>query len=273
MIYWHVERRSVAVHSQLISCSASEVAAMIEGAIRHGTTMSVNANYVDSHGQSEIGFGLTRLLGFELLPRIKRINHTRLYRPATGEPHAHPNLNPALTRPIRWDLITEQYDSMIRYATAIRTRAASTEAIPRRFTRANAQHPAYQAIIETGRAQRTIFLARYLADRNLQREINNGLNVIESWNRGNSILFYGKGGDIASNRREEQEFSVHCLRVLQTALVYVNTLMLQNILTDTAHLETLDPADKRGLTPLFWSHIAPYGEVRLRMNHRLDLAT
>ena len=51
-----------------------EVHAMVEGAIRHGTTMKVEGNYVDSHGQSEIGFGIARLLGFDLLPRIKQIN-------------------------------------------------------------------------------------------------------------------------------------------------------------------------------------------------------
>ena len=79
LIYWHVEMKSVAIHSQLLRCTASEVAAMIDGAIHHGTEMDVRANYVDTHGQSVIGFGLTRLLGFELLPRIKRINHLRLY--------------------------------------------------------------------------------------------------------------------------------------------------------------------------------------------------
>lgn len=55
LIYWHVERGSVVVHSQLLHCSASEVHAMVDGAIRHGTDMSVESNYVDSHGQSEIG--------------------------------------------------------------------------------------------------------------------------------------------------------------------------------------------------------------------------
>ena len=78
---------------------------MIEGVMRHGTTMEVEGNYADSHGQSEIGFGVTRLLGFELLPRIKRINRIRLYRPAAGDQGACPRLEPALTRPIRWDLI------------------------------------------------------------------------------------------------------------------------------------------------------------------------
>jgi TnpA family transposase len=271
LIYWHVDRKSMAIHSQLISCSASEVAAMVEGAMHHDTTMNVEGNYTDSHGQSEIGFGITRLLGFDLLPRIKRINKTRLYRPAAGEPDRYQALEPALTRPIRWELIAEQYDQMIRYATAIRSGTASTEAILRRFTRARAMHPTYQAMIEVGRAQRTIFIARYLRDRELQREINAGLNVMESWNRANSVIFYGKGGDIAANRREEQELSVAALRVLQSALVYVNTLMVQDVLGAPAAPD-LASEDLRGLTPLFWSHIRPYGEVRLDLGDRLQLS-
>jgi TnpA family transposase len=211
------------------------------------------------------------LLGFDLLPRIKRVNKTWLYRPSAGEPGAWPRLEPALTRPIRWDLVASQYDQMIKYATAIRTGTASTEAILRRFTKANAVHPAYQAMAEVGRAQRTIFLARYLRNRDLQREINEGLNVVESWNRANAVIFFGKGGDIATNRRDEQELSVLCLRILQAALVYVNTLMVQDVLADQTWADRLTAEDRRGLTPLFWAHVAPYGEVRLDMGRRLPL--
>jgi TnpA family transposase len=35
MIYWHVKKKSLCVYSQLKSCSASEIAAMIEGVLRH----------------------------------------------------------------------------------------------------------------------------------------------------------------------------------------------------------------------------------------------
>lgn len=101
--------------------------------------------------------------------------------PAVGEPDAYPRLVPALTRAVRWDIIAEQYDQ-------IRSGTACAEAILRRFTKANAIHPAYQGMIEIGRAQRTIFAARYLSDRDLQREIGEGLNVVESWNRANSVI-------------------------------------------------------------------------------------
>jgi len=51
LIYWTVETSgSMAVHSQVLSCSASEVHTMVEGAMRHGTDMSIEQNYVDSHG-------------------------------------------------------------------------------------------------------------------------------------------------------------------------------------------------------------------------------
>ena len=93
---------------------------------------------------------------------------------------------------------------MVKYATAIRLGTASTEAILRRFT-SDATHPAYAAMLEVGRAQRTIFLARYLRDRDLQREINAGLNVVENYNGVNDYICFGKRGELASNRREEQE--------------------------------------------------------------------
>jgi hypothetical protein len=56
MIYWHVERKALCIYSQLKTCSSSEVAAMIEGVLRHCTEMAVQKNYVDSHGQSEVAF-------------------------------------------------------------------------------------------------------------------------------------------------------------------------------------------------------------------------
>ncbi len=77
---------------------------------------------------------------------------------------------------------------MIKYATAIRQGTASTEAILRRFTR-SASHPTYQAMLEIGRAQRTIFIARYLRSRELQREITEGLNIVEAFNRANSVIY------------------------------------------------------------------------------------
>ena len=73
MIYWHVERRSMCIYSQLKNCSSSEVAAMIEGLLRHDTDVPVENNYVDTHGAVD---------------RRVRVHRTpRLPAPPTPEKH------------------------------------------------------------------------------------------------------------------------------------------------------------------------------------------
>src|SRR5690349_16080241 len=174
MIYWHVEKDAACIYSQLKRCSSSEVAAMIEGVLRHDTEMEVERSYVDSHGQSEVAFAFCRLLGFTLLPRLKAIAAQRLYLPAAGTSSIYPNLGlgPVLARPIDWGLIEQQYDEMVRYATALVERTADPETILRRFTRGNLQHPTYRALGELGKAVKTIFLCRYLDSEALRREIH-----------------------------------------------------------------------------------------------------
>lgn len=120
MIYWHVERKSTCVYSQLKRCSSSEVAAMIQGVLRHCTDMEIDRQYVDSHGQSEVAFAFCQLLGFDLLPRLKAIGSQKLYVPAEGSAAQFPNLAAILTRPIQWDIIEQQYDEMVKYTTALK---------------------------------------------------------------------------------------------------------------------------------------------------------
>jgi len=95
---------------------------------------------------------------------------------------------------------------------------ADPEAILRRFTRSNVQHPTCKALAEPGKAAKTVFLCRYLGEEALRREIHEGLNVVETWNSANGFIFFGKGGEVAGNRLDDQEVSVHALHLLQYLL-------------------------------------------------------
>lgn len=46
---------------------------------------------------------------------------------------------------------------------------------------------------------------------------------------------------------------------------------MQQVLADPKWADTLTDADRRALSPLFCTHVNPYGRFELDMNRRLDL--
>ena len=190
------------------------------------------------------------------MPRLKRIHKQVLWRPGPSANEAYSQLQPVLsTRAIQWDLIAQQYDEIVKYATAMRLGTADAEAILRRFTRSDVQHPTYAALAELGKVRKTIFLCNYLHIEELRREVHEALNVIENWNSANSFILYGKGGEIATNRLEEQELTILSLHLLQLCLVYVNTILIQKVLSEPQWAKRMTPEDLRGLTPLIYNHV------------------
>lgn len=269
MIYWHVSDQYICVYSQIKTCTSSEVASMLQGIINQESDMEIEAQYVDSHGKSDLGFALSYLEKFDLLPRYKTIGAQKLYLPSPEFKVTH--LSSITTRCINWELIKENYEELIKYAVALKIGTATAETLIRKFSRTNYQHPVFKAFMELGKAVKTIFLCRYLSSLELRQQINAGLNVVENWNSANEFIFYGKSGEITSNQKEDQELSMLCLQLLQNCIVYINTLLIEELLQSPSWTHTLEKEDYRALTALFYLHINPYGTFDLDLSKRLSI--
>jgi len=127
----------------------------------------------------------------------------------------------------------------------------------------NVRHPTNKAFAEAENAEKTIFLCEYLPSREVQREVHEGLNVVENWNATNDFICYGRQGELATNRREQQEIVTLSLQLLQNCLMLINTLLIERTLEREDLWGRLTAADFRGLTPLFYGHINPYGQFAL----------
>jgi len=62
------------------------------------------------------------------------------------------------------------------------------------------------------------------------------------------------------------------LHLLQASLVYVNSRMIQSVVSEPAWLKRMTEEDYRGLTPLIYSHVNPYGRFDLNLSDHIDFA-
>lgn len=95
-----------------------------------------------------------------------------------------------------------------------------------------------------------------------------------SWasSRKRSFLTIGKdAGEFSTNQLEDQELAMLALHLLQISLVFIQNLMIQEVLTEPAWMNKMTKEDLRGLTPLIYSNVNPYGLIRLNMAERLTI--
>lgn len=273
MIYWHVDKKAACIYSQLKTCASSEVGSTIHGYLKHDTEMNMDKTYTDTHGQSVIGFAVSHLLGFELLPRFKNIHKQKLFYPDAKDKSLYSNLELILKDSINWKIIEENYDEVVKHMVALKKGTVEADVLIKRFNQDNDNHPVHKALTEIGKAIKTQFLCRYLEEESLRIEIHEALNVVERLNGAMSFMFYGKLGEISTNKTHDQELTVVCLHLLQVCMVYINTLIIQEILAEPKWKNVLTEEDLRALTPLIYEHINPYGLFPLDLVQRLHFMT
>ncbi len=76
---------------------------------------------------------------------------------------------------------------------------------------------------------------------------------------------------LAGPDKEHAETSMLALHLLQSSLVHISTLLLQQFLAEPAWASKLTEEERGGLTALFWSHINPCGTFHFDMDKRLGL--
>ena len=91
--------------------------------------------------------------------------------------------------------------------------------------------------------------------------------MVEHWNSANDFVFFARRGEMSSNRCKDHEISMLSLHLLQNCMVFVNTLMLQQVLARPHWAGRLTDRDRKALTPLIREHVTPLRPPGARHAH------
>ena len=248
-IYAHVLDQWGIIYDQPLVLHQRQAGAAIEGVVRQTAVATLERLAVDTHGYTDFGMAIAKLLGFDVCPRLSHLRDRRLHVPrGISIPSV---LAAVVEADVSLSQIEAGWDQMIRVVASIEGGWTSAVLALTRFgsaARADAIHQAGSAL---GKLLRSLFLCDYLSNEVFRRE------VLRILNRGESVHTLQRAihsGNIAASRGRQREELVAISGSLSLLANVVMAWMTQRI---QQVLDTWQEAGARRVDSEILRHIAP----------------
>ncbi|MBA8903109.1 Tn3 family transposase [Phyllobacterium sp. P30BS-XVII] len=259
--YHHIANNYIALFTSFISCGVWEAVHILDGLLKNNSDIQPDTLHADTQGQSEPVFGLARLLGIMLMPRIRNWHDVAFCRPDKSIRYRH--IDTLFTADIDWKLIITHWQDMMQVVLSIQAGLVLPSMLLRKLGSYNRKNRLCRAFSELGRVERTLFLLRYISDPETRHTIRAETTKIESYNDFLDWITFG-GPVIKSGDPVEQE------KQLKYASLIANTIMLSNV-TDLTEVMADMAVDGHPVTPELAASISPYSREHIRRFGKLTL--
>jgi len=256
--YYHVTDTYIAFFSRFISCGVFEGHHILDPFFENKTDVKPDTVHSDTHGQSLAIFGLSFLLGIQLMPRIARWKNLKIFKSAF---ESYKNIDPVFSKEkIDWELIRKHIFDMIRIAISIQEGKIMPSTILRRLGSYSRKNKLYFAFQELGKVIRSAYLLKYLRKPDLRRKVNHATTVSEAFNDFIQFVTFGNQGIIAENTRDQQRKIIKYGHLAANALIFMNVYDQSTVMNDLLNEGAkISPEIAMGLNPYRKNHINRFG--------------
>jgi TnpA family transposase len=231
---------------------------ILAGLLEQQTSLDPREIMADTHGYSDVVFGLFSLLGYRFSPRLADLADQRFWRLSKQDNYGP--LNELGRHVVNTRLVHDHWDDMLRLAGSLKLGKVKATAVMRTLQRAGSLSGLGRAVSELGRVEKTLYLLAYVQDEVYRRRILVQLNRGEGRHAVARAVFHGKKGELRQRYREGMEDQLGALGLVVNALVLWNTRYLQHALERWQQKEgVLAPDDVARLSPLLHEHVNMLG--------------
>ncbi len=257
--YHHVSDTYVALFSHFIPCGVWEAVYIIDGLLKNTSDIQPDTVHADTQGQSLPVFGLSHLLGIQLMPRIRNWRDYRFFRPDEDSRYEH--IDALFREDVDWDLIETHWKDLMQVVLSIKSGKIAASTLLRKLGNYSRKNRLYQAFRALGAAVRTLFLLQYISDRELREQITASTNKVEAYNGFSKYFFFGGEGVIADNDPLEQEKAVKYNDLVANAVIFHNVVEQSRIIKSLIRSGwKITPEDVAALSPYVTAHVKRFGD-------------
>ena len=233
-----IDRRHLLFYSTVMSSSLREAGYVIDG-LMHNDVVKSDIHSTDTHGYSEVVFGITHFLSIFSAPRIKGLKHqVKSMFAGYRSKYKAKNYEILPTHTINVRIIKEMYDEILRFVATIKLKRSTASQLLSRLNSYSKQHKLYQALKEFGKIIKSRFILKYLNELDLRQSIEKQLSLIENSNKFSKAIAQENDKSFVQQLQSEQIIAESCRRLMKAAIICWNCLFLHNKLnTSKSHEE------------------------------------
>lgn len=261
--YRHVADNYIANFRHFIPPGMLEAIYVIEGLLKAGLSVQPDTVYSDTHGQSEVVFAFTYLNGIQLMPRIRNWKDLKFYKAEKGTRYKH--IDRLFSDVIDWKLIRNHWKDLMQVAISIQQGRVASPMLLRKLSHDGRHNRLFAASRELGRVLRTVYLLRWISQKEMRQEVTATTNKIESYHAFTKWLDFG-GDVITENDLNEQQKRIRYIDLVASAVILQNTVDMMRIIQELyAEGENIAVEDAAFMSPYGTTGVKRFG------NYHLDL--
>lgn len=256
-----IDMRQMIWYSNVVSSSEREAAYVIDG-LMYNDVIKSDIHSTDTHGFSEVIFGVLYLLGFIFAPRIKGLGRQKLYAFINQKVTVQETKGFKPHNYINEDIIESQWDEILRFVVTIKLKVTTASQLFKRLNSYSKQHPLYKALKEFGKIPKTLFILKYVDEYQFRQSIEKQLNKVEGSHKLAKAISLGNDHAFLQGDKGEQEIAEGCRRLIKNVLMCWNYLYLSKEIkkeTDDERKQELIDTIKND-SAMRWSHFNLGGE-------------
>lgn len=186
-----IDERMSVFKINVISASEREHVNVVEMHLGN-PVIKADTHSTDTHGSSDIVFGMMYFLDIFNAPRLMDLPDRVLYSFEPFKKYAQLNYKLLPTKYLDKDEIIDSWDDILRLMVSLKLGKTTAYQVFKRLNSYAKQNPIEAAFKEFGRIIQTIFILKYYDDLALRQAIEKQLSHVELMNRFSKVVFFGQ---------------------------------------------------------------------------------
>jgi TnpA family transposase len=255
-------------YSMPIECTDRDAAYVLDGLLYNESDLVLEEHYTDTHGYTEINFAAFAMLGRHFAPRIRGLQHQRIYRIDPDKDYGP--LKPLVDswdRTIHLDWICEQWDRMGQFYASLESGHTTASTALKRLVAYSGKNHFYRANRELGRIFKTEYILQFMSDPLVRQRVRRGLLKGEAIHALARQVAYGKQGKITTRDLQAQKNTSSCLTLLMACIIYWQAKEINRVILEgEPERAGIDLTLLEHISPIGWENVILYGEYILNRN-------